>query len=231
MTFFHPTEPIFRAKQEELDVQDLCGLLRLELKLGDRSLFPQRFYTRIDQVFLLWGVATAAIFATAQFLPVSWHHQAVAWTGLTALAVFGTARLSWYWVSVEYLRWLVAYWGVLMLGGALLTSAAVFQGWGLVLMNLCPLWLFLCTLGYLGTGWGLRSRSFLLAALIHLFAIVPTWHYLGWQFLITGAVMSVTLLIFAEVQWDMRPPIDSDRLSPEQLAFNRLQAQQRARVS
>ena len=45
----------------------------------------------------------------------------------------------------------------------------------------------------------------------------------SWQFLTTGAVMGCSLLVLAELQWDMRSPIDYDLLSPKQKQFNQEQ--------
>ena len=39
--------------------------------------------------------------------------------------------------------------------------------------------------------------------------------------------MAMSLLIVAELQWDMRSPIDSDVLTPEQKLFNQQQYQLR----
>jgi molybdopterin synthase catalytic subunit len=39
MTFSHPTQPIFRTKQQHLDVQDLEGLLKIHWKIGNITLF------------------------------------------------------------------------------------------------------------------------------------------------------------------------------------------------
>lgn len=44
-----------------------------------------------------------------------------------------------------------------MLVGTLLTDLGIFLNWGFVLLNLCPIWLGLSALGYLGTGWGSRN--------------------------------------------------------------------------
>jgi hypothetical protein len=52
MTDFGFDQPILRRKQHELDVQDLEGLLRIQITVKNLTLFSS-FYTRIDQVFLL----------------------------------------------------------------------------------------------------------------------------------------------------------------------------------
>jgi hypothetical protein len=69
-------QPILQRKQHALDLQDLEGLLHIHIQIKDFKLFSS-FYTRIDQVFILWGVIAAVIFSTAQFLTVSWANQAI----------------------------------------------------------------------------------------------------------------------------------------------------------
>ncbi|MDJ0798936.1 MAG: hypothetical protein QNJ51_19305 [Calothrix sp. MO_167.B12] len=217
---------VLGQKQEALDFQDLQGLLRLEWKIGDISLFSG-FYTRIDQVFILWGLICAGIFCTAQFLPISWYQQAIGWSVLTAIATIVMVMLTWFWVCVERLRWLVYGWVGLMCGGVAITDMGIFLGWGTVLMYLCPLWLGLTAIGYLLTAWGVRSRAFLLMAAIHLNGIFLLPYCGGWQFLVTGLIMGISLLALAQLQWDMRSPIDYDFLTPEQKLFNQQQHQQR----
>ncbi|MGL5794861.1 MAG: hypothetical protein ACRC06_10725, partial [Waterburya sp.] len=96
-----------------------------------------------------------------------------------------------------------------------------FCGWGQILMRLCHMWLGLSAIGYICTGLGLRSRAFIMSGLFHLFGILVLPFCLGWQFLATGLVMTANLWMFAETQWDMRPPIDNyDVLTHEQKAFN-----------
>ena len=75
-----------------------------------------------------------------------------------------------------------------------------------------------------GYAWRLRSRVFIIAGLFHILGILILPYCIGWQFLATGLVMSANLLMFAETQWDMRPPIDNyGVLSEEQKEFNRQQ--------
>jgi hypothetical protein len=222
MTFFNPDEPFLRCKQEALDVQDLQGLLRIHWQIGSTQLFSA-LYTRIDQVFILWGVISVAIFATAQFLPISWGLQAILWTTLTLLGSLGMIGLSWFWVSVERLCWVVYAWIGLMLLGLLLTDLGIFLGWGWILLNLCPLWLGLSAVGYFCTGWGLRSRMLLSAGLCHLIGILLLPASGGWQFVATGLWIAGTLFFLAEVQWDMRPPLETARLTIEQKQFNQEQ--------
>ena len=220
MTIFQPTEPIIRVKQQHLDVQDLKGLITINWKIGNRTLFSG-VYTRIDQVFLLWGLISLIIFITAQFFPISWIDQAYYWSGLTLLATVGMIGLTYCWVRIERVTWLVYCWALLMFAGIGLTNFGIFLGRPSILANLCPLWLTVCGLGYLATGIALVSRSFTLAGLLHFLAIFLLPYAIGWQFLITGMILAGTLIFFAEVQWDMRPPIESPFLTVEQLAFNR----------
>lgn len=226
MTFFNPTEPILRNKQESLDYQDRQGLLRIHLRIGDKTLISG-FYTRIDQVFILWGLISGFIFSTAQFLPISWVIQAVVWTALTVIGTSVMVFLTHFWVKVERLQWVLYCWVSLMLGGVVLTDLSIFLGWGEVLMRLCPLWLGLSAVGYFCTGMGMRSRAFILAGLVHVFGIAALPYTGSLQFLSTGIIMAVSLLMFAEVQWDMRPPIEYNLLTLEQKQFNQKQYQLR----
>lgn len=223
MTLFNSAEPIIRRKQHALDFQDRQGLLKLKLKINNKVLFSS-IYTRIDQVFVLWGVITAIIFITAQFAPIDWITQAVFWSTLTAIGTLGMAILTYFWVSVERLRWILYSWASLMLLGIIITDLAITQGLTVVLANLCPLWLGLSALGYICTGFGLQSRAFIVAAIAHVLSILILPYCIGWQFLVTGLVMTANLIFFAETQWDMRPPIkDYGLLSKEQQEFNREQ--------
>lgn len=226
MTFFNPTDPIVRSKQEALDYQDRQGLLRIHIELGDKTLISA-FYTRIDQVFILWGLISAVIFISAQFVPISWVIQAGFWTALTLVGTIAMVFLTHFWVQVERLQWVLYCWISLMLGGVLLTDLSIFLGWGEILMRLCPLWLGLSALGYFCTGLGMRSRAFILAGIVHLSGIVALPYVGTLQFLTTGIMMALSLLLFAEVQWDMRPPIAYSLLSLEQKQFNQEQYQLR----
>jgi len=223
MVLFNSAEPIVRRKQHALDFQDRQGLLQLKLEISNKTLFNS-LYTRIDQVFVIWGIITAVIFFTAQFAPISWVTQAVFWSILTGIGTVGMTILTHFWVKVEQLRWLLYSWVVLMLGGVVLTDLGILFGWGQVLMYLCNIWLGLSAIGYFCTGLGLRSRAFILAGLFHIFGICILPLCMGWQFLATGLVMTANLWMFAETQWDMRPPIDNySILTEEQKEFNRQQ--------
>jgi hypothetical protein len=223
MTSLTAVQPIFRSKRHALDIQDLEGLLKIHWKINHLTLYSGLF-TRIDQVFLLWGIITATIFLTEQFLPISWITQAVLWSVLTMVGTLGTVHLSWYWVSVEQLRWVVYCWVGLMLAGVAATDFAIFGGGWQLLMHLYPLWLGLSALGYLLTAWGLRSYAFLISCLLHLLAIASLSFLPQWQALITGITTAGCLFLLAEVEWDMQSTSDFQILTEEQKQFN---AQQR----
>ncbi|MGB3534969.1 MAG: hypothetical protein WBA13_15830 [Microcoleaceae cyanobacterium] len=226
MTFSHPAKPIFRIKQSHLDVQDIEGLLKINWKIGDITLFSG-FYTRIDQACLLWGFITLIIFAVAQFVPISWLTQAYWWSVLSIAGTLAMVLLTRYWVWIEGMRWLLSCWALLMFAGVGLTNLGIFWGWTWILPNLCPLWLILCVFGYIATGFGLGSRAFIVAGMIHLAAIGLCTYIPQWQFLITGLIMAGTLVLLAEAQWDMRPPLASQVLSDQQVEFNRQQEYKR----
>jgi hypothetical protein len=223
MVLFNTAEPIIRRKQKALDFQDRQGLLQFKLRISNKTLF-NNIYTRIDQVFVVWSLVTAVIFFTAQFAPIDWITQAVFWSLLTVVGTVGMTILTHFWVKVERLRWVLYAWIVLMVGGVIVTDLSIFCSWGQILMRLCHMWLGLSAIGYICTGLGLRSRAFIMAGLFHLLGILVLPFCLGWQFLATGLVMTANLWMFAETQWDMRPPIDNyDVLTQEQKTFNREQ--------
>ncbi|MFM9264009.1 hypothetical protein [Tychonema sp. BBK16] len=222
MTFFNASEPLIRTKQEHLDVQDLEGLLRLHWQIGNITPFS-RFYTRIDQTFLLWGLVTAGIFFTAQFFPLSWSFQAILWSTLTLIGTAGMAVLTLFWVRVERVCWILYAWAILMITGLVLTDCSIFAGWGGLLLHLCDLWLGLSAIGYFCTGYGLRSRTFLIMGLTHLFSIPLLAFVAPWQYLTTGIIMASCLVLLSELQWDMRPQIENSLLTEEQKEFNRIQ--------
>ncbi len=225
MTAFSP-EPILRRKQHALDVQDLEGLLHIHIQIKNFKLFSS-FYTRIDQVFILWGLISAIVFLTAQFLTLNWTDQAIAWSILTAIGAWGTCHLAWYWVSVERLRWVVYVWVALMLGGVLLTNWGLFGGGWVLLPHLCRLWLGLSAIGYGITAWGLRSRALLTSGLVHLGAIALLPYLQAWQFLFTGLITAGSLFLLAEVQWDMQSTTEAQLLTLEQKQFNLRQSELR----
>ena len=228
MTFFNHREPILRRKQTQLDVQDLEGLIFWQWKIGETPVFSL-LYTRIDQVFLLWGWIVGAIFLTPHFFPTfAWTHQALLGSVLSVLGIAAMAVFAWFWVKVEQLSWLIYLWAGLVLIGLGLTNYGIFAGVGGILVSLCPLWLGLCGLGYGLMALGLRSRTFLIVSGLHLASIPLLTLAPTHQFVLTAAVMAGSLFLLAEVQWDMRPPVVSPVLSSEQIAFNQSQHQHRA---
>ncbi|MGB3267091.1 MAG: hypothetical protein WBA89_24445 [Microcoleus sp.] len=222
MTFFNASEPLIRCKQEHLDVQDLEGLLRLRWQIGNLTLFSG-LYTRIDQTFLLWGLVTGGIFFTAQFVPISWSFQAIMWSTLTLIGTAIMAVLTLFWVRVERVSWILYSWAILTIAGLAITDYSIFTGWGSLLQHLCDLWLGLSAIGYLLTGLGLRSRTFIAIGLTHLFGIPLLIFVAPWQYLTTGIIMAGCLLLLSELQWDMRSPIENTLLTEEEKEFNRIQ--------
>ncbi|MEM1311501.1 MAG: hypothetical protein AAGF98_18730 [Cyanobacteria bacterium P01_H01_bin.153] len=227
MSFFNLEEPILRRKQTDLDVQDLEGLLAWQWTINGKPIFSL-LYTRIDQVFLLWGWIVGIIFLIPHLFPTfAWTHQALIGSVLSLVGIGGMASFAWYWVTVEQLSWLIYLWGGVILSGLAITNYGIFAGIGTVLSDLSSIWLGLCGVGYLLMSLGLRSRTFLVAGAVHFTTIGLLNMMPSHQFLITAIVMAGTLFSLAEVQWDMRPPILSAVLSAEQIAFN--QQQQRLR--
>jgi hypothetical protein len=132
---------------------------------------------------------------------------------------------TYFWTKVEQLSWVMYFWTGLMLLSLTLTNFGIFGGWGWMLINLCPLWLGSCGFGYIVTGFGLRSRLFVLIGCAHLGGIVLLPLITTWQFLFTGILIASSLALLSAVQWDMREPIASPILSEEEQKFN---AQQQA---
>jgi len=94
-----------------------------------------------------------------------------------------------------------------MLLGLVLTDWGIFLGWEKVVANLCSLWLGAISIGYLGTGFAVRSRAFSSKFLS------PVWDF---NFTLhRRAVMVFSLLVLAELQWDMRHPINYAALTTE----------------
>jgi hypothetical protein len=214
MTFFNYSVPPVRRKQLNMDVQELEGVWQVQFPLG-KDRFYSKFYTGLDRACLLWSLLLIPMFGTAQFFPVSWMLQA----GLrSVLSLGGTAAMvsmTYSWVKIERLTWVLYSWVILMLLGLLLTDWGIFLGWEKVLANLCPLWLEPISIGYVGTGFAVRSRALLAATLFHLSGILILPYTGGWSFLFTGAVMVFNLLVLAELQWDMRHPINYAPLTPQ----------------
>ncbi|MEG4483530.1 hypothetical protein [Microcoleus sp. D2_18a_B4] len=207
MTFFNYSVPPLRRKQINIELQDLEGLWQVQFPLG-KDRFYSQFYTCLDRTCLLWSLLLIAMFGTAQFLSVSWMLQAGLWSALSLVGTAAMVSMTYSWVKIERLIWVLYGWVILMLLGLLLTDLAIFLSWGKVLANLCPLWLGMSGIGYLGTGFAVRSRALLAASLFHLLGILILPYTGGWLFLFTGAIMVFSLLVLAELQWDMRQPIN-----------------------
>jgi hypothetical protein len=212
MPFFKPKQPILQKKQLSLDTFQFNSLKCFEF--SPPVYFPVcGIYTCIDQSMVLWGLISALIFMVAQFSSFSWIDQAIAWSIITLVGSGIMITLTYSWTVLERLSWLLFSWVGLMLLGIILTDMAIALSWGWLLGHLCSFWLFLSSIGYLLTGFGMRSRAFFLATAIHLSAIFLLPYCIGWQFLATGLVMMSNLLIFAEGQWDMILPSESYQYS------------------
>ncbi|MEG4515340.1 MULTISPECIES: hypothetical protein [unclassified Microcoleus] len=207
MTFFNYSVPPLRRKQLNIEVQDLEGLWQVQLPLGKDRLYSQ-FYTCLDRTCLLWSLLLIPMFGTAQFFSVSWMLQAGLWSALSLVGTAAMVSMTYSWVKIERLIWVLYGWVILMLLGLLLTDLAIFLSWGKLLANLCPLWLGMSAIGYLGTGLAVRSRALLAASLFHLLGILILPFTGSWSFLFTGTLMIFSLLVLAELQWDMGQPIN-----------------------
>lgn len=193
---------------EAVAMRDSSGLIKAHFKdslLTKRALnLPALSFSELDQAFIFWGIVAIAIFSLAQFSPLGWTTQAFIDAILTSVGIASTSKLTWRLASSESLRWVIFLWAGLMSGGMALTAYSIVCGVGIVLMNLSPLWLGLCSFGYLAMGVGLRSRSFTSASIVHGLAIFVLPFHPGWQFLISGLVMAFTLFFFSVVPWDMQ---------------------------
>ncbi len=228
MTHFSSLNLPLRSKQAALDVQDLKGLLHLQWRWGSWVLVDAH-YTRIDQIFILWGLIAAVIFFAAEFTPLLWTTQAIVGSLLTLGVTVIMVRLSWCWARIERLRWLVCVWSILIVGGVALTNMGIFGHWGWLMAHLCPLWLSLCAVGYAISAIAVQSRSLWGVGWVHglsggAIALLP-----GPSFALTGLIMASTLLLLGEYQWDMRSPIEFSHLTAEERQFN--QHQQRLRAA
>lgn len=227
MTIGFSNQPLLRSKQSILDVQDLRGAWHIRHRVF--GFVFSSIYTRIDQIFGLWGGLALLIFTAAQVSHLSWQQMAIAWSGLTVGAIASMVVMVRFWARVERLMWLVYSWAGLMLVGIAITNWGVFGYVGPILLNLCPLWLGLCAIGHGLTGWGIRSRTFLALTVVHAIAACTITHLGPWQYATTGLIIGGSLLLLTQLQWDMRPPIDYAVLTEEQQIFNRQQEALRSR--
>ena len=219
MSFFNPKQPILCKKNISSDDENLNQMKCIEVKMP--STVPlSGIYTCIDQAFIIWGLIAGIIFIVAQFFPIGWSEQAIIWSILTIIGTITMFSLTYSWVKQEKLRWILYLWISLMLFGVAITDLGIFCSWGLVLINLCNFWLLLSAIGYLLTGFGMRSRALFLAAIIHGLAIFLLPNFSSWQFLVTGLVMMSNLLLFSEKQWDRLLPRELNSL--KKFKFNPL---------
>ncbi|MBD1909071.1 MULTISPECIES: hypothetical protein [unclassified Leptolyngbya] len=112
------------------------------------------------------------------------------------------AWLTWRYTHHDQLAWILYSWLALMLVGTILTDLGVWRPWGVMLVNLCPLWLILCGIGYFITALGMRSRLILLCSAAHFLAIALLPLFVTYQILLTGFVISGSAILLAELQWD-----------------------------
>jgi hypothetical protein len=171
MTFFNYSVPLRRRQQLNMDVQKLEGLWQVQFSLG-KDRFYSKFYTGLDRACLLWSLLLISMFGTAQFFPVSWMLQAGLWSVLGLVGTAAMVSMTYSWVKIERLTWVLYGWVILMLLGLLLTDLGFFLGGKKVLANLCPLWLGMIGIGYLRTGFAVRSRALLAVSFFHLSGIL-----------------------------------------------------------
>ncbi len=198
---FDRTVPAFQWKRDNLDINQREGVLYLgkQPSTGGHS---SLYYTRLDQALLLWAIATAIIFLTAQFHAFDWHHQARVWSALSLTMLTTTSLRAWPWAVALNLRWVVYLWAVITLIGLGLTDYAIYLSVVPILLNLCPLWLGLCALGYGITAIGMGSRALIGVVLVHLIAIGLVWMLPAGLFGITGGAIAGCLFILAQLEWD-----------------------------
>lgn len=201
MAYFNTNVPPLSRKPTNVDLKNYPGAWRINLKIGNNTLYST-FYTKLDQACIFWGIISVGIFFTAQFFPINWGMQAIFWSVLTLVGTVAMVELTRTLIKEEPFRGILYCWIILMVGGTILTDFSIFLGWGEVLIRLCPLWLLLNALGYAYTGMAMRSRTFLFTSLAHLLGILILPFLANWQFLITGAVIGLSVLILAEFQWD-----------------------------
>lgn len=209
---FDRTRPILQPKRNNLSYEELDGVIYVGQNLTQTApeaslsgqLSPLLYYTRLDQALLLWAIAVAIIFLTAQFRAFDWHQQAKLWSGLTLATLLLSSIRAWPWAAAQNLRWLIYWWGGLMVVGLGLTDWGIYGSVAPLLRNLCPLWLSLSALGYGVTAVGMGSRALLGIVVIHGIALGLLQLWPAWLFLITGSAIAGCLLLLAQLQWDHR---------------------------
>jgi len=218
MRFFKSQQPILQKKQLSFNSQQLVSLKCLRVKPLE-FIHLSGIYTCIDQAMILWGIISGIIFISAQFLPINWTDQAIFWSIITLIAIIFMITLTHSWTILENISWLLYGWVTLMIMGIVVTDCAIVYNWVLVLSHLCDLWLILSAIGYGLTAWGMKSRAFIIATVIHTISICFLPWFSGWQFAITGLIMMSNLLIFAEGQWDMLPQEELRQYQPQTILW------------
>ena len=198
--FRHPLETL---RTYSLVMQDLGGLLEIHFRRKIQT-WPGFCFSFIDQAFLIWGGLTLIIFLTGQFSSVSWMTQAVFDAALTGAGIASTSGLTWALINDERLNWVIFLWAGLMTAGIVVTAYGIYGCVSVIMVSLCPLWMGLCALGYGAMAVGMRSHAFTAACLVHTLAITLLYHQPSWQYLTTGLVISLTLLFFSVIPWDMQ---------------------------
>lgn len=203
MSFFDYSVAPLRCKQANLEIQTYQGLRQGHWQIGKHR-FYLTVYTRLDQACVLWALLLILMFVTAQFFSMSWRLQAGLWSALSLIGLAAMVGFSRDWVRLERVRWVLYCWVTLIFVGLLLTDFGIFLVWGVVLAHLCSLWLGLIALGYLCTGLAVHSRAIIAIGFVHLIAIWVLPYVASWQFLFTGTVMVLSLILLAEFRWDKR---------------------------
>lgn len=190
---FDPSRPILSRKQNNLSWDEQDGTIYLSSRF---------YYTRLDQALLLWAIAVAIIFFTAQFHAFDWHQQAKLWSCLSLVTLVLSSLRAWPWAAAKNLRWLLYGWAGMMLLGLGLTDYGIYGSVSWVLLNLCPIWLGLCGLAYGITALAMGSRALLGIAGVHGMALGCLSLWPAWLFGITGGAIAGCLLLLAQLQWD-----------------------------
>jgi hypothetical protein len=86
--------------------------------------------------------------------------QAGLWSVLGLVGTAAMVSMTYSSVKIERLTLVLYGWVILMLLGLVLTDLGIFLGWEKVLAYLCLLWLGMSGIGYLETGFAVRSRAF-----------------------------------------------------------------------
>ncbi|MEM8502055.1 MAG: hypothetical protein AAF716_02755 [Cyanobacteria bacterium P01_D01_bin.1] len=209
MTSFNLRDAIETHENQSLGMQDVGGLLSVLLRQRTQSWqktrsWPNFSFSPIDQAFLIWAGLTLTIFLTGQFSSISWAVQAMLDAALTGAGIACTSSLNWALVKDKRLNWVIVLWAVLMTAGMCVSAYGIYACESLIMVGLCPFWMGLCALGYGAMAVGMRSHAFTAACLVHTLAIAVLHHQPNWQYLTTGLVISLTLVFFSIVPWDMQ---------------------------